>query len=75
MSYEIFLFLQVKGSTIISYKHGIYELPHELWKDLRLRILGKTKLICWSAGPNQIYIITKFDQLAFLIYYFLHFEN
>ena len=31
----------VKQSVIISNKHGIYELPHELPSDLRLRILGK----------------------------------
>ena len=31
---------RVKGSMHISNKHGIYELPHELPNDLRLRILG-----------------------------------
>ena len=42
----IFFFFspQVKRSVIISKKHGIYELPHELPlelpKDLRRRILG-----------------------------------
>ena len=36
----IFLSPQVKRCTIITYKHGIYELPHELPNDLRLRILG-----------------------------------
>ena len=30
---------QVKRSVIISNKHGIYELPHELPSDLRLKIL------------------------------------
>ena len=28
---------------IITYKHGIYELPHKLPNDLRLRILGNYK--------------------------------
>ena len=28
------------SEMIITYKHGIYELPHELLNDLRLRILG-----------------------------------
>ena len=39
---EIFLSSQVKQIVIIiiSNKHGIYELPHELSNDLRLRILG-----------------------------------
>ena len=30
MFYQIFLLPQVKRSAIISNKHGIYELPHEL---------------------------------------------
>ena len=36
---QIFLSPQVKQNAIISNKHGIYELPHKLPKDLRLRIL------------------------------------
>ena len=40
MFYQIFLSPQVKRSAIISNKQGIYELPHELPNDLRLRILG-----------------------------------
>ena len=31
---------QVKRSTIISYKHGIYKVPHELPNDLKHSILG-----------------------------------
>ena len=38
--YQIFLSPQVKRRVIISKKCGIYELPQELPKDLRLRILG-----------------------------------
>ena len=30
---------QVKRWKIINFKHGIYELPHDLQNDLRLRIL------------------------------------
>ena len=41
MLYQIFFSQQVKQSVIISDKHGIYELPHDLPNDLRLRILGK----------------------------------
>ena len=40
MFYQSFLSPQVKRCAIITYKHGIYELPHELPKELRLRILG-----------------------------------
>ena len=40
MFYQIFLSAQVKRCAIITYKHGIYELPHELPNNLRLRILG-----------------------------------
>ena len=38
--YQIFFSPQVQRSVIISNKHGICELPDELPKDLRLRILG-----------------------------------
>ena len=36
---QIFFSPQMKRSAIISDKHGIFELPHELWNDLKLRIL------------------------------------
>ena len=36
MFYQIFLSPQVKWWTIITYKHGIYELFHELPNDLNL---------------------------------------
>ena len=34
MFYQIFLSPQVEGCAIITYKHGIYELPHKLPNDL-----------------------------------------
>ena len=38
---QILLSPQVKRCTIIKYyKHGTYELPHELWDNLKLKILG-----------------------------------
>ena len=37
---EIFVSPQVKRMVIISNKHGIHQLPHELPNDLRLKILG-----------------------------------
>ena len=40
MFYQIFILPQVKRYVIITYKHGMYELPQELSNDLRLRILG-----------------------------------
>ena len=44
--YQILFSSQVKGSVIISNKHSIYELPHELPNDLRLiRKLGKIRKI------------------------------
>ena len=43
MFYQIFLSLQVKRWAIMTYKHGIYELSHELPNDLKLRILGIRK--------------------------------
>ena len=40
MFYKIFLSLQVKRWAIITYKHGIYELPHELPNEDRVADLG-----------------------------------
>ena len=40
MFYQIFLSPQMKRYAVITYKHEIYDLPHELPNDLRLRILG-----------------------------------
>ena len=45
MFYQIFLSPQVKQWAIITYKHGIYELPNELLNDLRLRKLGKIRKV------------------------------
>ena len=39
MFYQISLWPQVKRWGIITYKHGMYQFPHELPNDLRLRIL------------------------------------
>ena len=49
---QIFFSPQVRQSMIISNKYGIYELPHKLLNDLRLRILGN-----WErAGKSQNFI-------------------
>ena len=40
MFYQISVSAQVKRLAIITDKHGIYKLPHELPSDLGLRILG-----------------------------------
>ena len=39
MFYKVFLSQQVKRCVIITYKHGIYKLPHDLPNDLRLGML------------------------------------
>ena len=44
MFYQILLSPEVKPWAIITYKHGIYELPHELPNNLRLRILGNLEI-------------------------------
>ena len=49
MIYQTFLWSQVKRKAIISNKHGIYELPHELPKHLRFRILKNEKI----SGKSQ----------------------
>ena len=41
---KIFVSPQVKQIGIISNKHGIYELPHELSNDLILRTLGNYEI-------------------------------
>ena len=44
MFYQLFLLPQVKRCAIITYKHGIYELPHELPNDLRLKVLENLEI-------------------------------
>ena len=43
MIYRIFLSPQAKRWVIITYKHGIYELPHELPNSLKLKVLGNIR--------------------------------
>ena len=42
MFYQIFLSPQVERYAIITFKHGIWELSHQLQNDLRLKILDPT---------------------------------
>ena len=42
---KMFVSPQVKRIVIINNKHGIYELPHEMPNNLRLRKLGNIKKI------------------------------
>ena len=44
MFYQIFFLPQVKWCAIITYKRDMYELPHELLNDLRLRIVGNWEI-------------------------------
>ena len=44
MFYQIFRSPKVKRCAVITYKHGAYELPHEIPNDLRLRILGNKEI-------------------------------
>ena len=41
--YQVFLSRQVKRCAIITYKHGIYELSHQLPNNLRLNDLSKLR--------------------------------
>ena len=54
MFQQIFLSPQVKRIMIISTKHVIYELPHELPNDLRIWILGKNKILRRSRIFTQL---------------------
>ena len=40
MFYQIFLSPQVKRRAIVTYKHEIDELPHDMPNDLRLTVLA-----------------------------------
>ena len=51
MFYQVFLLPQVRRCEIISYKHGVYELPHELPNEL-IRKLG----ISQKSGKSQNFI-------------------
>ena len=53
MLYQIFFLPQVKQYVIITYKHGIYELPHELPNDLRPRILGNQEISGKSLNSRE----------------------
>ena len=44
MFYQTFLSPQVKPYATFTYNHGMYELPHQLLNNLRLRILGNYKI-------------------------------
>ena len=44
MFYQISFSLQLKPSGIISNKHGICELPHELLNNLKPKLLGNQEI-------------------------------
>ena len=49
MFHQILLSPRVKRNSIISNKQSVYELPHKLPNDLRLRILGNKE----KSGKSQ----------------------
>ena len=51
MIYQILLSPQVKRWATITYKHGIYEFPHELPNNLRLRKFGNIRRV---SKPHRI---------------------
>ena len=54
MFYQIFLSPQVKRWAVITYKQGMYELPHELPNDLRLRISGNKEILGKVSKPHRM---------------------
>ena len=62
MFYQIFLSPQVKRWAIVTYKYGIYELPHELPNDLRLRILDHVYMRP-EVNSNRLEISNRFEKL------------
>ena len=66
MFYQIFLSPQVKRCAIITYKRKIYQLPHELPNDLRLRKLGNIskvsksgRMIAKCPSQNESFVNTR----------------
>ena len=55
MFYQIFFSPQMKRCTIITYKLGIYEFPHELLNELRLTILGNQERFAKSQNFIELY--------------------
>ena len=51
MFYQILLSQQVKRWAVITYEHGISELPDELLNDLQLRKLGNIRKV---SKPHRI---------------------
>ena len=50
---------QVKRNLIINKKHGLYELPHKLQKDLRIRILQNKKKSANSPKLIELWPISQ----------------
>ena len=63
MFYQIFLSPQVKRWAIITYKHGIYELPHELPDELRLRKLVKGIFAAGGPMPTHTHTHKKTQEI------------
>ena len=53
--------VQVKQNVISSIAKVVYDLPHELPKELRLRILGNKEML----GKSQIWVQSPFQKLIF----------
>ena len=55
MFYQIFLSPQVKRWAIITYKHGMYELPHELPSNFGPRVIVGQSGYAWFSGCAHPY--------------------
>ena len=54
MFYQTFFSPQLKRCAIITYKHGIYELSHELPNDLNIMKVSKLhRMIAQSSCQNE----------------------
>ena len=54
MFYQIFLSPQVTRWAVITYRHGIYEVPYELPNDLKLKDLRKLENIRKAPNPHRM---------------------
>ena len=55
--YQVFFLPHGKRSVIISNKYVIYELPHELPYNLRLRILGTSEGFFFGVMRNKLQLL------------------
>ena len=60
------MFYQTFFHEILTYKHGIYELPQDLLNDLRLSILGNIRKVLKLSRSVLLHMETKVNLKYFV---------